>query len=172
MKINKKIVFFFDRDGVLNKDLGHVWKSSQFKFLPQTKKVLKFLSKHRIKNYVITNQSVIGRGLCSFSDVEKFNQLINKSLNNKKKVIKKFYLCPHHPTHGVGIFKKKCKCRKPENGLIQKAIKENNLNKKFIVMIGDKKTDYLSAKKSKIYFEYRKQNFYKQIKLILEKNVL
>ena len=54
MKINKKIVFFFDRDGVLNKDLGHVWKSSQFKFLPQTKKVLKFLSKHRIKNYVIS----------------------------------------------------------------------------------------------------------------------
>ena len=54
----------------------------------------------------------------------------------------------------------------------KKAIKENKLSKKFIVMIGDKKTDYLSAKKSKIYFEYRKQNFYKQIKSILEQNAL
>jgi D-glycero-D-manno-heptose 1,7-bisphosphate phosphatase len=172
MKINKKIVFFFDRDGVLNKDLGHAWKPTQFKLLPQTKKVLKFLSEHKIKNYVISNQSVIGRGMCSLSDVKKFNQMINQSLNVSKKVIKKFYLCPHHPTLGLGIYKKKCKCRKPENGLILKAIRENKLNKKYIVMIGDKKTDYLSAKKSKIYFEYRKQNFYKQIKSILERNVL
>jgi histidinol-phosphate phosphatase family protein len=169
MKINKNITFLFDRDGVLNKDLGHPWKISQLKLMHQSKKVLKLLLDKKIKAYVISNQSVIGRGLCRLSDVNKFNKMINDNINKNKKVIKKFYICPHHPILALGKYKKKCKCRKPDNELILKAIKENNLSKKNLVMIGDKKSDYLCAKKSKIYFEYRKYNFYNQILSILKK---
>ena len=43
-----------------------------------------------------------------------------------------------------------------------------NISKSF--MIGDKKSDEKCALKSKIYFEYAKNNFYRQIKNILKKN--
>ena len=36
-------------------------------------------------------------------------------------------------------------------------------------MMGDKKTDKLAAKKSKLYFEYVGKNFYTQIKRIEKK---
>ena len=43
-----------------------------------------------------------------------------------------------------------------------------NMSKSF--MIGDQITDELCAKKSKIFFEYAKKDFFKQIKLIIKKN--
>ena len=44
----KKIVFFFDRDGVLNKDIIHPYKRKHFFLLPGTKKALKYLLKEKI----------------------------------------------------------------------------------------------------------------------------
>jgi D-glycero-D-manno-heptose 1,7-bisphosphate phosphatase len=61
-------------------------------------------------------------------------------------------------------YKKKCKCRKPETAMIKKAIKEWNIDIKKSFMIGDQKTDFLAAKKSKLRFIYIDKNkFYKQI---------
>ena len=42
-----------------------------------------------------------------------------------------------------------------------------NIKKSF--MIGDKETDKLCAKKSNLYFEFAKKNFYKQVKNINKK---
>ena len=53
--------------------------------------------------------------------------------------------------------------------MIKKIFKEWNIDKKSSFMLGDKKTDMLAAKKSKIYFEYVKSNFYIQIKNIEKK---
>ena len=36
-------------------------------------------------------------------------------------------------------------------------------------MIGDKKSDYLAARKSKIYFEFDIDNLYKQVSKIIKK---
>ena len=38
-------------------------------------------------------------------------------------------------------------------------------------MIGDKKSDKLCAKKSGLYFEFAKKNFFNQIRNILKKNI-
>ena len=71
---------------------------------------------------------------------------------------------------GIGIYKKKSKDRKPGNGMIEKAIKKWNISRSESYMIGDKKTDFLCAKKSKIKFFYKgKINFLNQIKRIIDK---
>ena len=52
--------------------------------------------------------------------------------------------------------------------MIKKAIKKWNIDPKKSFMIGDKITDKLSAKKSKIKFFYKKEkNLYTQIKNII-----
>ena len=69
---------------------------------------------------------------------------------------------------GEENIKKKSKDRKPNNGMIKKAIKKWNIDPKKSFMIGDKITDKLSAKKSKIKFFYKKEkNLNTQIKNIL-----
>lgn len=32
------------------------------------------------------------------------------------------YYCPHHPTEGIGKYKKNCWCRKPNPGMLEKAV--------------------------------------------------
>ena len=90
----KKIVFFFDRDGVLNKDIIHPYKRKHFFLLPGTKKALKYLLKEKIKAFVVSNQSVIGRKICSKKQVNDFNRMINKSISSNYNVIKNFIFVP------------------------------------------------------------------------------
>ena len=79
-----------------------------------------------------------------------------------------FYYCPHHPQGTIKKYKKKCNCRKPENGMIKKAIKDWSIDIKKSFMIGDQKTDLLAAKKSNLKFIYIKKNkFYKKIKELI-----
>jgi len=80
------------------------------------------------------------------------------------------YYCPHHPKYGIGKYKKNCKCRKPNNLLIRKAIAEHKIDIKKSFFIGDKLSDKHCAIKSKISFSYRsKINFYLQIKRLINK---
>ena len=53
--------------------------------------------------------------------------------------------------------------------MIKKLFNTYDIVKSKSFMIGDKKTDEKCALKSKIYYEYAKKNFYKQIQEILKK---
>ena len=54
--------------------------------------------------------------------------------------------------------------RKPNNGMIIKAMRDFKLNKKNCFMIGDKKSDLIAAKKSKIqFYKKNKVSLYDQI---------
>ena len=52
--------------------------------------------------------------------------------------------------------------------MIRKVLKKWKVKKDKSFMIGDRLTDKLCAKKSKLYFEYAKPNFFFQIKSILK----
>ena len=53
--------------------------------------------------------------------------------------------------------------------MIKKILKNWNINIKKSFMLGDKKTDKIAAKKSRLYYEYVKKNFYLQVKQIDKK---
>ena len=163
-KKRRKCVFF-DRDGVLIKDYGYVYKENQIKFLKGTIKALKFLKKENYKIIVIKNPSGVGRGYFSEAAVNKFHKILDKKIC-KKKIINKYFFCPYHPTKGRGKYKKNSNDRKPNNGMIEKAINEFKIDVNKSFMIGDKKTDYLAAKKSKIKFYYKRGCLMKLIKKI------
>ena len=56
----------------------------------------------------------------------------------------------------------------PKNGLLKRAIKENNLLKNPTVMIGDKKNDFLAKKKKQVCFFNIEKKFFKIIKIKLK----
>ena len=162
--------FFFDRDGVLIKNYGYVYKNKNLKWLKGSLEAIKFLNQLDIKVIVITNLSGIARGYFSEDDMKKFHKFMNKTLSKKETKIDDFFYCPYHPSGNIKKYKKISNFRKPGNGMLLKAIKEYKFKTAECFMIGDQKEDFLSAKKTKILFEYKKKiPLDKQVKSIIER---
>jgi len=168
-KNNIKPAAFLDRDGVLNYDYGYVHRYEQFKWMDGSIEALKYLNKKKYRIFVITNQSGIGRGKYTIKEFDTLHQKIKKFLSTKKIYIDDVKFCPHHPIHGISLYKKKCNCRKPKNKMIKDIFEEWDIDIKKSFMVGDKITDQKCAKKSNIYFEFRKKNLFNQTRSILSK---
>jgi D,D-heptose 1,7-bisphosphate phosphatase len=164
----KKNCFFFDRDNTLIVDKGYVHKKKDLKWKPHIINILKKIKNKKFLIIVITNQSGVARGFYSEKDVLNFHNFMNQELKKKKTFIDDFYFCPYH-IDGNGIYKKKSKDRKPDNGMIKKAIKKWNIDVSKSYFIGDKKTDYMAAKKSKLKFIKENKNLRNKINYILNK---
>ena len=71
------------------------------------------------------------------------------------------------------LLKIKCNCRKPNNGLFKRAIKELNINTKKSFMIGDQMSDYSASKKTKLRFiGIKNKTFQNKKNIIYKKNLL
>ncbi len=131
---------FIDRDGVINQDLGkYVTKPEEFVFLPNAIGALKRLYKSDYKVIVITNQGGIGKGLYTEDDVKAIHKKMHQLLEEQGVKIDGLYYCPHHPND-------KCECRKPRLGMVNKAIKEHEIDTKKSFFIGDKTSDIKAGK--------------------------
>ena len=162
--------FFFDRDGVLIKNYGYVYKNKNLKWLKGSVKAIQFLNQIGVKVIVITNQSGIARGYFSEDDMKKFHKFMNNILSTKVSKIDDFFYCPYHPSGNIKKYKKKTNLRKPGNGMLLKAMKKYKLKASECFMIGDQKTDFLSANKTKILFQYKKKiPLDEQVKSIIER---
>ena len=151
---------FLDRDGVINKDFGHVYKIEDIEFIDGIFELVRFANKQKYKVIIITNQSGIGRGFYSKREFLILMDWINKKFLENNCTIDKFYYCPYHPKFGKGRYLKDSNLRKPKPGMIFKANKELDNDLKNSVLVGDKITDVsagLSAGLNKvIYFSNKK----------------
>ena len=138
---------FLDRDGTLNEDIGYAKSIGDIKLFPQTSATLRALKEMGYTLIVITNQAVIARGWLTEEGMKELHQKYNELLEKQDGVpIDAYYFCPHHPNADILEYKKVCECRKPAHGLIIKAAKENNIDLKKSLMIGDKLTDIIAGK--------------------------
>jgi len=167
---SKKILFkksaFLDRDGVINFDYGYVNQLADFKLRPGVLQGLRYLIKKKYNIFIVTNQAGIAKKKIFIKEYLKFNQQLKKFFSNKKVFFDAVEFCPHHPNALVKKYKKKCNCRKPRNGMIEKIIKNFCCTRKSSFFIGDKNSDMLAAKSSKIKFFHPEKNFLQQIKKI------
>ena len=133
---------FLDRDGVINVDHGYVSTWERFEFLPGVPDALRALQDAGYLLVVVSNQSGIGRGYYSDSDVDLLNQAIAEYLDSSVGVtLSGFYHCPHHPTEAEGEFRRQCDCRKPAPGMIRQAVLDYGIDLKTSLLVGDKDSD-------------------------------
>ncbi len=159
---------FLDRDGVINHDSGYVYKKKDFKFKKGVLKGLKYLIKKNYYIFLITNQAGIAKGFYKESDFKKLHIYLKNFLSKNNIYFDDVQYCPFHPEGKIKRYKRKSSLRKPGNQMIKNIYKNWMVNKKKSFMIGDKISDELCAKKSKIYFSYAKEDFYKQVKKICQ----
>lgn len=148
--------FFFDRDGVLIKNYGYLCDKNKIKWLKGAIKAIKILNDKKIKVAIVTNQSGVARGYFNENQLKEFHYYMNLIIKKKRARINHFFYCPYHPKGKIKRYSKISNLRKPNNGMLINALKKFNLNPSDCFMIGDQKSDYLCAKKTKIPFEYKK----------------
>jgi len=165
----KRPAAFLDRDGVINHDYGYVYKIKNFKFRSGVLKGLKYLQKKNYYIFIITNQSGIAKKKFTLKDFYKLNKKIKKKIGLLKIYLDDIQYCLYHPQSKILKYKKKSNFRKPGNLMIKKLCKNWLIDLKQSFMIGDNQVDKLCAKKSNLYFEYSKTNFYNQVYKIINK---
>jgi len=129
---------FLDRDGIINVDLGYVFRKEDFVFVDGIFKVLKEFISRGFLIIVITNQSGIGRGYYTLTQFLELNEWMIKKFLERGVVITDILYCPHSPSDG-------CDCRKPSPNLFHKARKLYDIDFERSWMIGDKLSDIESA---------------------------
>ncbi len=158
---------FLDRDGVINHDYGYVHNIKKFKFRKGVIKGLKLLTKRNFYIFIITNQAGIGKNIFNIKNFEKLHLELKKKFINQKININEVKFSPYHKNAKISHFKKNSKFRKPGNLMIESIFKSWDVKRSKSFMIGDKKTDLLAAKKSKLKFYYAEKDFYNQVKSII-----
>lgn len=144
----RKPVVFFDRDGVLNRDFGHVGVKERFEWMPGAREAVKWLNDRGFLVIVVTNQSGIGRGLYSEEDFLALTGWISGELAMVGAHIDATYHCPHHPTEALGAYRRVCDCRKPEPGMLLSAIDEWRPDVTRSLMVGDSPKDMDAASRA------------------------
>lgn len=147
---------FLDRDGVINKENKNDNFDNPLNLFRTTIPALKIATKMKFLLFVITNQPAIAKGQLSFKKLDNMHKEFLTLTSQNMIKIYKIYFCPHHPEKGfkgeIKSLKINCNCRKPNNGLIEDAIKEFNINRKKSYFIGNHERDFFAAKKSKIKY--------------------
>lgn len=62
---------------------------------------------------VVSNQAGVARGYYAEADVDALHGYMNGLLRKDGAEIDHFFYCPHHPEHGIGPYRRQCRCRKP-----------------------------------------------------------
>ncbi len=120
---------FFDRDGTLIEDRGHLRSSHDVVFFEDTLSALRKL-KNRYLLFIVTNQPGIGRGILRCEEVENVNQYIVERLALAGVTISGVYYCPHTRDQG-------CECIKPKPYFLLKAAQEFNVDLSRSFVVGD-----------------------------------
>jgi len=123
-----------DRDGTVIKLVPHLTNLSDAEFLPGVIEGCKLLKNSGFKFGIFTNQSVIGRGLGTWTEVNAINNFIRMEFLQNGIEIDFCFVCPHTSMD-------MCDCRKPNVGMGLQAIEEFDINSCESYMVGDNLTD-------------------------------
>ena len=149
LEMCKMAVFvFIDRDGVICEEKNFLFKKENLELIPRSGEAIKILNENNCKVIVITNQSIVARGICSEETIKEINDYMQNLLRKDGARLDKIYYCPHHPTEGKDPnYTRECFCRKPKPGMILKARKDFEIkDSDECYMIGDKNIDIKAGK--------------------------
>ena len=142
---------FFDRDGVFNADQGYVHKVEDLVWIKGGPQAVRRLNDLGYWVFVVTNQSGIGRGYYDEADMHAVHDALNDHLASAGARIDAYYWAPHHeqatlehlrhPDHPD---------RKPNPGMLLKAMTAFPVDATRSFLIGDKDSDLEAARRAGI----------------------
>ena len=145
----KQKAIFLDRDGTINEEVGLVSHPAQLNLLPNAAAAIRLINDSEYLAIVVTNQSVVARGMCSIEDVNDIHAKMETLLGQEGAYLNDIFFCPHHQDRGYPDenkeYKIDCDCRKPKPGLIYKAAERYNIDLSQSWIIGDSPKDEMAG---------------------------
>jgi D-glycero-D-manno-heptose 1,7-bisphosphate phosphatase len=143
----KGAAVFLDRDGTLIREVNYLCAVEQVEILPGVAQALRLLREGGFKLVMVTNQSVIARGRLSEAGLQEIHAALSAKLDAQGARLDAIYYCPHHPTEGIGDYRMACACRKPNSGMIERAVQDLNLDARRSYVVGDQMSDVELARR-------------------------
>lgn len=129
-----------DRDGVINVNRPESVKSkSELTLIPGSAAAIARLNQAGVSVAIVTNQSVVGRGLITDAQLAEIHDFLKECLLAEASAhIDRIYYAPDAPD-AAGMR------RKPRPGMLLEALADFKISAKNCVMIGDSMTDFEAA---------------------------
>jgi D-glycero-D-manno-heptose 1,7-bisphosphate phosphatase len=128
-----------DRDGVINADSSDYIKSPQeWHALPGSLQAIARLNQANIKVAIASNQSGVGRGYFTRATLNAIHDKLMRQLAECGGHIDKLFVCPHVPDDA-------CDCRKPQPGLLLRALRYFEVAASDACFVGDSLRDLQAA---------------------------
>lgn len=149
----KHPALFLDRDGVINEivwnddieQLDSPLKESEYEFIDGSIEAIKKFNEAGYYVFVVTNQPAAAKGKTTLNTLYDINTYMIERLKEEGARVDDLFMCPHYtkilPMTKDDFLIQKCNCRKPEPGLIYKAMRKYNIDMEKSFMIGDSISD-------------------------------
>ena len=130
-----------DRDGVINHDSpDYIRTPEQWRPIDGSLQAIAALSAAGFAVVIVSNQSGVGRGLFSAADLQRIHAKMVGAVGAAGGRLAGIYHCPHTPA-------RRCECRKPSTGMLQRMEQELGYPLPGVPLIGDKDTDLALARR-------------------------
>ncbi len=137
---------FFDRDGVLNRDVAYAHKPEQIEWIPGAAEAIRLANEAGLIVVVVTNQSGVARGYFTAADVEARHAWMTAELAAQGARVDRFYYCPFHEAAVDEAYRVASHPdRKPNPGMMLRAIEELAIDPAHSFLIGDQISDVLAG---------------------------
>lgn len=143
---------FLDRDGVLNEDREYVSRWEDFRWIPGAREAVAAFNRAGWLVIVVTNQSGIGRGYYSEADMHALHDRMSQDLAAAGARVDAIYWAPHHPDASVEAYRHpNPPDRKPNPGMILRALQEWPIDPARSILVGDKPSDLEAALRAGVH---------------------
>lgn len=128
---------FLDRDGTINRkapdgDYIKTWR--EVEFIAGAIKAVVALNRVGYRVFIVTNQRGVATRKIRIEDLTEIHRRMKEQFAQEGAVITEIYCCPHE-------LLAMCSCRKPQPGMLQRAVCEHGVDLQASWMIGDSMTD-------------------------------
>lgn len=144
----KNRAVFLDRDGVIVVEPPHyAHRIDQLKLISRASRAIKILNQKGFRTIVVSNQAGIARGYFKEEEARRFNKEMERRLRIQGAKIDAVYFCPHHPEAEEISYRRVCRCRKPNPGMLHAAAKKFEIDLARSFLVGDKLSDIKAGKR-------------------------
>jgi D-glycero-D-manno-heptose 1,7-bisphosphate phosphatase len=139
---------FLDRDGTLIENRGYICDFAQVGFYPFAAGAVRALAGAGFRVIVVSNQSAVGRGICSQEQVLALHRRLQEHFRGMGAEIAAFYHCPYLADAAVAAYRRESPLRKPEPGMLLLAARDHRLDLAQSFMVGDRDDDIEAGRRA------------------------
>ena len=145
----RRPALFLDRDGVLNHDSGYTHRVEDLRWIDGAIETIRRANELGVLTIVVTNQAGVAKGYYGLQEVALFQDAMLVELAAFGAHIDAFYVCPDHPDAIVPEFRREdSPDRKPNPGMILKALRDWPIDISRSALIGDRAIDIEAARRA------------------------